>query len=34
MKKNEKKHGYQKNVVNYVDDIMRIQYITSHTEKG
>ena len=34
MKKKQKKNIPIKNAVNYVDNIMRLQYITSHTEKG
>ena len=35
MKNNNKKNNIAiKNAVNYVDNIMRLQYITSHTEKG
>ena len=32
--KKEKKTSLSRNAVNYVDNIMRLQYITSHTEKG
>ena len=34
MKNQQKKPSLSKNAVNYVDNIMRLQYITSHTEKG
>ena len=34
MKKKTKKNIAIKNAVNCVDNIMRLQYITSHTEKG